>query len=30
MRSIKNEIAYKAAMAGTEELLPGQVEKYEE
>lgn len=30
MRSIKNEIAYKAAMAGTEELLPGHAEKYEE
>ena len=30
MRNIKNEIAYKAAMAGTEELLPGHAEKYEE
>lgn len=29
MRSIKNEIAYKAAKAGTEELLPGHAEKYE-
>lgn len=30
MRSIKNEIAYKAAMAGTEELLLGHAEEYEE